>query len=69
MYKCRVRAYGFITPDYDNYSDHYYEKIKKKVHFYANHDFRLEMQLWQKLNDEGIVKLYQGPSEDRETTG
>ncbi|CAJ1081452.1 LOW QUALITY PROTEIN: alpha-N-acetylgalactosaminide alpha-2%2C6-sialyltransferase 2 [Xyrichtys novacula] len=53
-----VNAYGFMTPDYAKYSDHYFDKVKKQVHFYANHDFRLEMVLWQLLHREGLIRLY-----------
>ncbi|KAB5555751.1 hypothetical protein PHYPO_G00037700 [Pangasianodon hypophthalmus] len=53
-----VNAYGFMTPDYKNYSDHYYDKIHHQVHFYANHDLRLELNLWQKLHKAGLIKLY-----------
>ncbi|XP_069511270.1 alpha-N-acetylgalactosaminide alpha-2,6-sialyltransferase 2-like isoform X2 [Ambystoma mexicanum] len=59
-----VDAYGFLTPDYKNYSDHYYDKIKTRVMFYANHDYNREMKLWQKLNMQGIIRLYQGPRAD-----
>ncbi|XP_060796226.1 alpha-N-acetylgalactosaminide alpha-2,6-sialyltransferase 2-like [Neoarius graeffei] len=53
-----VNAYGFMTPDYKQYSDHYYDKIPRKVHFYANHDLKLELNLWQKLHKAGLMKLY-----------
>jgi len=39
----QVSAYGFMTPNYIDFSDHYYDKTYHKVGFYANHDFRLEM--------------------------
>lgn len=54
----QVSAYGFITPDYDKYSDHYYDKTYKKMRFYSNHNFKLELELWQKLKKNGIIKLY-----------
>ncbi|PIO23744.1 hypothetical protein AB205_0143910, partial [Aquarana catesbeiana] len=54
----QVDAYGFITSNYKRYSDHYYEKEKKKLEFYANHDMLMEMHLWQKLHQYGIIKLY-----------
>ncbi|KFP72233.1 Alpha-N-acetylgalactosaminide alpha-2,6-sialyltransferase 1, partial [Acanthisitta chloris] len=55
----RVNAYGYITEGYKNYSDHYYDKSWKPLIFYINHDFNLEKQVWKKLHDENIMKLYQ----------
>nr|XP_005988131.1 PREDICTED: alpha-N-acetylgalactosaminide alpha-2,6-sialyltransferase 2-like [Latimeria chalumnae] len=55
-----VSAYGFMTPDYTKYSDHYFDKKFHKVVFYSNHDYRLEMQLWHDLHKAGIIRLYQG---------
>ncbi|NXS60668.1 SIA7A sialyltransferase, partial [Brachypteracias leptosomus] len=57
----RVSAYGYITEGYEKYSDHYYDKDKKRLVFYINHDFKLEKQVWKKLHDENIMKLYQRP--------
>ncbi|XP_009305129.2 alpha-N-acetylgalactosaminide alpha-2,6-sialyltransferase 2 [Danio rerio] len=54
----QVDAYGFMTPDYNLYSDHYYDKVRHPVHFYANHDMRMEMKLWQKLHEAGLMKLF-----------
>ncbi|KAM5135783.1 alpha-N-acetylgalactosaminide alpha-2,6-sialyltransferase 2 isoform 2-T2 [Mantella aurantiaca] len=56
----QVDAYGFITSKYKQYSDHYYEKEKKPLEFYANHDMIMEMHLWKKLHEYGIINLYQG---------
>ncbi|KAI5103483.1 alpha-N-acetylgalactosaminide alpha-2,6-sialyltransferase 2, partial [Silurus meridionalis] len=53
-----VNAYGFMTPDFRNYSDHYYDKYPRKVRFFANHDLRMELNLWQKLHKAGLIKLY-----------
>ncbi|KAF4084877.1 hypothetical protein AMELA_G00111040 [Ameiurus melas] len=53
-----VNAYGFMTPDYRNYSDHYFDKIPHRVRFFANHDFRLELKLWQGLHNAGLINLY-----------
>ncbi|XP_018090864.1 alpha-N-acetylgalactosaminide alpha-2,6-sialyltransferase 2 isoform X2 [Xenopus laevis] len=59
LHSCdQVSAYGFITPDYNRYSDHYYERQKVPLEFYANHDMIMEMQLWGRLHDRGIIKLY-----------
>ncbi|KFQ27028.1 Alpha-N-acetylgalactosaminide alpha-2,6-sialyltransferase 1, partial [Merops nubicus] len=55
----QVSAYGYITEGHEKYSDHYYDKDKKRLIFYINHDFNLEKQLWKKLHDENIMKLYQ----------
>ncbi|NXG77372.1 SIA7A sialyltransferase, partial [Baryphthengus martii] len=55
----RVSAYGYITEGYEKYSDHYYDQDKKRLVFYINHDFNLEKQVWKKLHDENIMKLYQ----------
>ncbi|KFU97594.1 Alpha-N-acetylgalactosaminide alpha-2,6-sialyltransferase 1, partial [Pterocles gutturalis] len=55
----RVSAYGYITEGHEKYSDHYYDKDWKRLIFYTNHDFNLEKQVWKKLHDENIMKLYQ----------
>ncbi|NXG16463.1 SIA7A sialyltransferase, partial [Grallaria varia] len=55
----RVSAYGYITEGHEKYSDHYYDKDWKRLIFYINHDFNLEKQVWKKLHDENIMKLYQ----------
>ncbi|KAM4674565.1 alpha-N-acetylgalactosaminide alpha-2,6-sialyltransferase 1 [Amazona ochrocephala] len=56
----QVSAYGYITEGHEKYSDHYYDKDWKRLVFYTNHDFNLEKQVWKKLHDENIMKLYQG---------
>ncbi|XP_039937974.1 alpha-N-acetylgalactosaminide alpha-2,6-sialyltransferase 1 [Hirundo rustica] len=55
----QVSAYGYITEGHEKYSDHYYDKDRKHLIFYINHDFRLEKQVWKRLHDENIMKLYQ----------
>ncbi|KFP84917.1 Alpha-N-acetylgalactosaminide alpha-2,6-sialyltransferase 1, partial [Apaloderma vittatum] len=55
----RVSAYGYITEGHEKYSDHYYDKDWKRLVFYINHDFNLEKQVWKKLHNENILKLYQ----------
>ncbi|XP_075576173.1 alpha-N-acetylgalactosaminide alpha-2,6-sialyltransferase 1 [Pelecanus crispus] len=55
----QVSAYGYITEGHEKYSDHYYDKDWKRLIFYTNHDFNLEKQVWKKLHDENIMKLYQ----------
>ncbi|XP_053309921.1 alpha-N-acetylgalactosaminide alpha-2,6-sialyltransferase 2 [Spea bombifrons] len=60
LHSCdQVSAYGFITQNYNLFSDHYYEREKKPLEFYANHDMIMEMQLWRRLHDKGIMQLYQ----------
>lgn len=55
----QVSAYGYITEGHEKYSDHYYDKDKKRLIFYINHDFNLEKEVWKRLHDENIMKLYQ----------
>ncbi|KAM4842889.1 alpha-N-acetylgalactosaminide alpha-2,6-sialyltransferase 2 [Thomomys bottae] len=55
----QVSAYGFITTNYQNYSDHYFEREKKPLIFYGNHDLPLEAALWRDLHQAGILWLYQ----------
>ncbi|XP_040295021.1 alpha-N-acetylgalactosaminide alpha-2,6-sialyltransferase 2-like [Bufo bufo] len=54
----QVNAYGFMTPNYKKFSDHYFDSTYKPVIFYSNHNFRKEMILWQKLHNAGVIKLY-----------
>ncbi|XP_041671773.1 alpha-N-acetylgalactosaminide alpha-2,6-sialyltransferase 2-like [Cheilinus undulatus] len=54
----KVSAYGFITPDFRKYSCHYYDRVFSPLVFYANHDLKLEMILWQQLHQAGLIKLY-----------
>ncbi|CAB1338596.1 unnamed protein product [Coregonus sp. 'balchen'] len=54
----QVSAYGFMTPDYMNYSDHYYDSQYHPVGFFINHDLRMEMTLWQQLHHAGLITLY-----------
>uniref|UniRef100_UPI00398F354A alpha-N-acetylgalactosaminide alpha-2,6-sialyltransferase 2 isoform X1 n=2 Tax=Pristiophorus japonicus TaxID=55135 RepID=UPI00398F354A len=61
----QVSAYGFMTEDYARYSDHYYDRFFHKLVFYSNHDMRMEMRLWKKLHDYGIIKLYTKESGDK----
>ncbi|XP_059853686.1 alpha-N-acetylgalactosaminide alpha-2,6-sialyltransferase 2 [Delphinus delphis] len=55
----QVSAYGFITSNYQKFSDHYFERIKQPLIFYANHDLSLEATLWKDLHKAGILWLYQ----------
>ncbi|XP_038598022.1 alpha-N-acetylgalactosaminide alpha-2,6-sialyltransferase 2-like isoform X2 [Tachyglossus aculeatus] len=52
-----VSAYGFITPNYARFSDHYFDGTPQRVVFYSNHDLRLEMELWQRLHQAGLIRL------------
>ncbi|KAM3849864.1 alpha-N-acetylgalactosaminide alpha-2,6-sialyltransferase 1-like [Diretmus argenteus] len=55
-----VDAYGFMTDDYSNYSNYYFERrAKTNVVFYLNHDYLVEMNLWKKLHNNRILQLYQ----------
>ncbi|XP_023387394.1 alpha-N-acetylgalactosaminide alpha-2,6-sialyltransferase 2 [Pteropus vampyrus] len=55
----QVSAYGFITSNYQKFSDHYFERKKMPLIFYANHDLSLESTLWRDLHNAGILWLYQ----------
>ncbi|XP_018522126.1 LOW QUALITY PROTEIN: alpha-N-acetylgalactosaminide alpha-2,6-sialyltransferase 2 [Lates calcarifer] len=54
----QVNAYGFMTPDYKSYSDHYYDSSYHPVGFFINHDLHMEMTLWQQLHQAGLIQLY-----------
>ncbi|XP_045924723.1 alpha-N-acetylgalactosaminide alpha-2,6-sialyltransferase 2 isoform X1 [Micropterus dolomieu] len=54
----KVSAYGFMTPDYKSYSDHYFDIKHHPVAFFANHDMRMELTLWQRLHQAGLIQLY-----------
>ncbi|XP_066282730.1 alpha-N-acetylgalactosaminide alpha-2,6-sialyltransferase 2-like [Branchiostoma lanceolatum] len=61
LHTCDVTdVYGFITEDHRQYNDHYYEKDWHKVVFYANHDFQMEIEIWDKLDKAGLMNLYRG---------
>ncbi|KAG9473706.1 hypothetical protein GDO78_004160 [Eleutherodactylus coqui] len=60
LHSCdQVNAYGFITSNFNQFSDHYFERKKKELEFYANHDMIMEMYLWRKLHEKRIMTLYQ----------
>ncbi|XP_002722973.1 alpha-N-acetylgalactosaminide alpha-2,6-sialyltransferase 1 isoform X1 [Oryctolagus cuniculus] len=61
----KVSAYGFITEGHERFSDHYYDKTWKKLIFYINHDFKLERDVWKRLHDEGLIRLFQRPDTAR----
>ncbi|KAG8009188.1 Alpha-N-acetylgalactosaminide alpha-2 [Nibea albiflora] len=55
-----VSAYGFMTEDYNKYYNYYYDKgVKTSVVFYINHDYMLEKDMWTKLHNSKIIRLYQ----------
>ncbi|KAM9296787.1 alpha-N-acetylgalactosaminide alpha-2,6-sialyltransferase 2-like [Gastrophryne carolinensis] len=54
----QVDAYGFMTPNYRKFSDHYFDSSYKRVVFYINHSFRREMHLWQELHKAGVINLF-----------
>ncbi|XP_055006249.1 alpha-N-acetylgalactosaminide alpha-2,6-sialyltransferase 1-like [Boleophthalmus pectinirostris] len=57
----QVDAYGFITDDYKQYSNYYYERgAKTRVVFYINHNYDQERALWRRLHDLGVIHLYMG---------
>uniref|UniRef100_A0A7M4FN47 alpha-N-acetylgalactosaminide alpha-2,6-sialyltransferase n=1 Tax=Crocodylus porosus TaxID=8502 RepID=A0A7M4FN47_CROPO len=59
MHVCdEVSAYGFLTPNYTAFSEHYYDRVPKSVSFYLNHDMLLELRLWQRLQRSGLLTLY-----------
>ncbi|XP_075701354.1 alpha-N-acetylgalactosaminide alpha-2,6-sialyltransferase 1 [Rhinoderma darwinii] len=55
-----VSAYGFMTEDFKEYANHYYDETKTETVLYINHDFLLEKDLWARLHEENIIKLYKG---------
>ncbi|XP_075998844.1 alpha-N-acetylgalactosaminide alpha-2,6-sialyltransferase 2 isoform X2 [Genypterus blacodes] len=60
LHSCdQVSAYGFITSNYADFSDHYYDSVWMPLRFFANHDMRMESQLWQALDHWKTMKLYQ----------
>lgn len=48
----------FITSNYQKFSDHYFDRMKKPLIFYANHDLSLKPPL-RDLHKAGILWLYQ----------
>ncbi|XP_036446033.1 alpha-N-acetylgalactosaminide alpha-2,6-sialyltransferase 2 isoform X1 [Colossoma macropomum] len=58
----QVSAYGFITQNYEDFSEHYYDAEKKPLLFYANHDLLMEGELWEFLNSSSVLWLYQRDS-------
>ncbi|XP_019633593.1 PREDICTED: alpha-N-acetylgalactosaminide alpha-2,6-sialyltransferase 2-like [Branchiostoma belcheri] len=61
LHVCDVTdAYGFITQTWRNYTSHYYEDTFRTFVLVANHDFEMEIKLWDDLDRAGIISLYRG---------
>ncbi|KAL4657892.1 alpha-N-acetylgalactosaminide alpha-2,6-sialyltransferase 2 isoform X1 [Arapaima gigas] len=58
----QVSAYGFITKNYQDFSDHYFDVVKRPLVFYANHDMKMEARLWSDLHAHKIMWLYTRPN-------
>ncbi|XP_061080383.1 alpha-N-acetylgalactosaminide alpha-2,6-sialyltransferase 2 [Conger conger] len=57
----QVSAYGFITENYKAFSDHYFDKVKKPLIFYVNHDMQMEGRVWAQLHEQEVMWLYKRP--------
>lgn len=55
----QVSAFGFITRNFADFSDHYYDSVQRPLRFYSNHDLRMEAWLWEALHLRRILMLYQ----------
>ncbi|KAM4717048.1 alpha-N-acetylgalactosaminide alpha-2,6-sialyltransferase 2 [Anableps anableps] len=55
----QVSAYGFITRNYGDFSDHYYDSVPRPLRFFANHDLLMEGGLWEALHHRGVLWLFQ----------
>ncbi|KAI1884223.1 hypothetical protein AGOR_G00224240 [Albula goreensis] len=60
----QVSAYGFITDNYKDFSDHYFDAVKKPLVFYANHDMQMEARVWEHLHARKVLWLYKRPSKE-----
>ncbi|KAJ8345506.1 hypothetical protein SKAU_G00296990 [Synaphobranchus kaupii] len=58
----QVSAYGFVTENYKSFSDHYFDKVKKPLIFYVNHDMQMEKRVWEQLHTLKVMWLYKRPS-------
>uniref|UniRef100_A0AAY5KER1 alpha-N-acetylgalactosaminide alpha-2,6-sialyltransferase n=1 Tax=Esox lucius TaxID=8010 RepID=A0AAY5KER1_ESOLU len=54
----QVSAYGFITRNFADFSDHYYDAVKRPLRFYVNHDLHMESWLWEVLHARKVMTLY-----------
>ncbi|KAJ8251719.1 hypothetical protein GJAV_G00224380 [Gymnothorax javanicus] len=57
----QVSAYGYITDNYKAFSDHYFDKVKKPLIFYVNHDMQMEGRVWERLHTQKVMSLYKRP--------
>ncbi|XP_028843710.1 alpha-N-acetylgalactosaminide alpha-2,6-sialyltransferase 2 isoform X2 [Denticeps clupeoides] len=55
----KVSAFGFITRNYNVFSDHYFDSEMKPLFFFANHDMVMESRLWELLHFHEVLWLYQ----------
>ncbi|KAM9346003.1 alpha-N-acetylgalactosaminide alpha-2,6-sialyltransferase 2 [Symphorus nematophorus] len=55
----QVSAYGFITRNYADFSDHYYDSKRRPLRFFSNHDLKLESRLWELLHRQRVLRLFQ----------
>ncbi|XP_038151208.1 alpha-N-acetylgalactosaminide alpha-2,6-sialyltransferase 2 [Cyprinodon tularosa] len=55
----QVSAYGFITRNYADFSDHYYDLVPRPLRFFANHDLQMEGSLWEELHNRKVLWLFQ----------
>ncbi|KAJ7989399.1 hypothetical protein DPEC_G00304140 [Dallia pectoralis] len=54
----QVSAYGFITKNFAEFSDHYFDPVKRPLRFFVNHDLRMESWLWEVLHTRKVMTLY-----------
>ncbi|KAK2915887.1 hypothetical protein Q8A67_000261 [Cirrhinus molitorella] len=54
----QVSAYGFMTENYNDFSDHYFDKEMKPLVFYANHDMGMEGRLWEQLHSQKVLAAH-----------
>uniref|UniRef100_A0A8C8C2E5 alpha-N-acetylgalactosaminide alpha-2,6-sialyltransferase n=1 Tax=Oncorhynchus tshawytscha TaxID=74940 RepID=A0A8C8C2E5_ONCTS len=54
----QVSAYGFITKNFADFSDHYCDAVMLPLRFYANHDMQMESWLWEVLHARKVMSLY-----------
>uniref|UniRef100_A0A4W5KCF2 alpha-N-acetylgalactosaminide alpha-2,6-sialyltransferase n=1 Tax=Hucho hucho TaxID=62062 RepID=A0A4W5KCF2_9TELE len=59
----QVSAYGFITKNFADFSDHYYDAVKLPLRCYANHDTQVESWLWEVLHAQKVMSLYKRTKE------
>ncbi|XP_065140779.2 alpha-N-acetylgalactosaminide alpha-2,6-sialyltransferase 2 isoform X1 [Paramisgurnus dabryanus] len=55
----QVSAYGFITDNYEDFSEHYFDTRHRPLFFNVNHDKRMEGWLWKQLHTHKVMWLYQ----------